>query len=295
MARSEEALQRRAAKRQRTLEEQRKVDLEDIKRQKSQAKKFPLPQNEGENPIDPMKEAGAWKCQQCGNENFASRRWCNSKTCNEPRPSHIVAPPRRQSLSSNKSQQQRRRDGHPLDEPGAWACGSCGSKNFASREVCYNRSCLQPRLFSTTPLKGSNSKSNPRHDEATSKKLIWASQADRSTIEKNQELRRRYLDTGGEGMELQDIERAKILIARDERKKRKKEPKEQVPVEEAKLNMIVNETDNEKSKRDRNKALRKLYKETGGKGMKPEMVERAKQLIERDERKRQKRQKLSSQ
>ena len=105
MARSEEALQRRAAKRQRTVEEQRIIDLENLKRQKLQQKNntpsssnaFPQQQQrQGDNSGgDPMKESGAWKCPQCNNENFASRRWCNSKTCNEPRPAHISAPPRR--------------------------------------------------------------------------------------------------------------------------------------------------------------------------------------------------------
>lgn len=317
MARSEEALQRRAEKRQRTVEEQRKIDLENHKRQKVQQNNTPPPpkqQQEENTGGDPMKEIGAWKCPQCHNENFASRRWCNSKTCNEPRPAHIAAPPRRSTMEASRSrlqqrQMQRRRAPHPLDEPGSWICDSCGNKNFASRDVCYNRSCLQARPTGGSPFSNNNKKPNPRHDEATSKKLVWASQANQETMSKNQRLRKEYLQTQGEGMEPEDIERAKILIARDERKKnkRKKESSPPPPLssskgeEEEPIKAIPSPDDKsasnetkekrggEKSKRDKNKALRKLYQETGGKGMKPEDIDRAKQLLERDERKRKKR------
>lgn len=44
-----------------------------------------------------------------------------------------------------------------------------------------------------------------------------------------------------------------------------------------------------KAKRDRNRALRTRFQETAGKGMSKEDVRRAKQLLERDERKKQKR------
>ena len=65
MARSEEALQRRAEKRQRTVEEQRKIDLENHKRQKVQNNTHPTAkqqQQEENTSVDPMKEIGAWKC-----------------------------------------------------------------------------------------------------------------------------------------------------------------------------------------------------------------------------------------
>ena len=38
---------------------------------------------------DPMKEQGAWICTKCQNSNFASRKYCNSKTCDERSPYQI--------------------------------------------------------------------------------------------------------------------------------------------------------------------------------------------------------------
>ena len=45
-----------------------------------------------------------------------------------------------------------------------------------------------------------------------------------------------------------------------------------------------------KLRRDRKKALRKRYLETGGEGMKPELIEKAKKLMQRDSEKKKKRQ-----
>jgi hypothetical protein len=124
-------------------------------------------------------------------------------------------------------------------------------------------------------------------------------------------------------MEPEDVERAKILIARDERKSQKKgpqtqtktsvtpvaavepteattekvaavEPTEAMTEKKKKQNDMTekekqNDKEDSKSRKDKNKALRKRFKETGGEGMKPEKIERAKLLIERDERKRTKR------
>ena len=100
-------------------------------------------------------------------------------------------------------------------------------------------------------------------------------------------------------MQPDEVERAKILIARDERKRQKKEEnsrkktkneivettKDASPsfreTKESSLN-----TKSFKSNRDQNKALRERYLETFGEGMKPEQTARAKILIARDERKR---------
>jgi hypothetical protein len=261
MARSEEALQRRAEKRERSVEDQKQAEVQDMKRPKD----------------SPMDETGAWKCPQCNNHNFASRRVCNSKTCNQRRPSHIPAPPRR-------------------DQPGpSWRC-SCGRKNYESREICFNNYCGRPK-----PEDIKKTKKPPRHDESTSKKVVWANQADGASLSKNQDLRKRYLETNGEGMEPEDVERAKILIARDERKSQKKGSLTQTKTSETPDSAVEpietttekkqkqNDKEDSKSTRDKNKALRKRFKETGGEGMKPERIERAKQLIERDERKRLKR------
>ena len=102
MTRSEAALKRRAAKRNRSIEEQRlKDNMEDgnkINSNNDNVKKRKMEDNnnnnyssftKNDNPnniIDPLKEDGAWICPTCGNHNFASRKSCNSKTCKTIRP-----------------------------------------------------------------------------------------------------------------------------------------------------------------------------------------------------------------
>lgn len=250
MPRSEEAMQRRAEKRQRTLQEQKKVDIEDVRKREK------------------LEEA--------------------SRTGARPRSS------------------------------------------FQAPRSYMNDSRPPP-------------KKQLRHDPETSKALVWAEQADEDKISKNQALRNKYKQTGGEGMDPEELERAKLLIARDERKKLKKQKKKENPgesgVEEGKEegqesseNVLLDnnkssqdgssteakdenedngaegkeppskipEKDrkkehdakckkNAKANRDRNNALRKRYQETSGKGMNPADAKRAKQLLERDERKKQKR------
>jgi hypothetical protein len=138
-----------------------------------------------------------------------------------------------------------------------------------------------------------------RHDEATSKTLIWADQANAATVNQNQDLRKRYLESYGKGMTQEEIDRAKILVTRDERKRKRKkaEKKNEILPEDTanngtrKKERKVNKsnTPSSKSQRDKNKSLRKLYHKTGGKGMKENQIERAKQLLERDERKKKRR------
>ena len=82
---------------------------------------------------------------------------------------------------------------------------------------------------SSTPRMNKTQQS--RHDKETSKKLVWDRQADTKTLSKNQEVRQRYKETSGDGMDAADVERAKLLIARDQRKqekmKKKKKQKEE--------------------------------------------------------------------
>ena len=309
MARSEEAIRRRALKRHRTEEEQRKADRLDMLRQQegtTESARPPHPSSDSEkrdysapakkpriigkersnpnhNCDDPMKEPGAWICPKCQNSNFASRRYCNSNTCDEPRPSQNGAP-----VSAIRQKPR----------PTATTAGE--------------RTWLQQQQLR-----------RPRHDEATSKKLVWDKQADSKRLLNNQELRKRFVETGGEGMMEEDAERAKILIARDERRKAKRSKKAvpgtssetespATPSTDNNKNIATSESETEKkklsdtetmaetkkkkkdkgsnakAKRDQNNSLRRLYLETGGKGMKAEQVERAKLLIARDERKRQK-------
>ena len=140
--------------------------------------------------IDPypstLTEPGSWVCPSCTNHNFASRHICNSKTCDVKRPADVIVPPH----YNNKHNNNKRAD----------------TATSSSKE---------------SPNTSSSRRS--RHDPTTSKTLIWAKQATPETTDKNQYLRKRYIDTGGEGMNDADLTRAKLLLERDERKRLKKE------------------------------------------------------------------------
>jgi hypothetical protein len=300
-----------------TQQPSKKASNMDFKDHRQRENQRPAPQKNLDgttttNDEDAMKEPGAWICPKCSNSNFASRRYCNSKTCDEPR---------------------------PFD----------ADYNMREKKNTIEKSSIRHRS-----LRNTSSASRPtkvqRHDEETSKKLVWAEQADPTKLSKNQELRQRFLESGGEGMTQEDIDRAKILLARDERKKSKnnktkrtskassaietksesnntssssalgddannsdskKEPVEEKHIatneelnqqedninnqENTKQQREPKKSNDSKSKRDQNAALRRLYLETNGKGMKPDQIERAKLLITRDERKKQRKsEKMSS-
>lgn len=238
MARSKEAIRRRAGKRNRSVEEQRKADGEAHQKQLEREQQIQRVEHDRSHTStdNPMKEPGAWICPGCGNHNFASRHFCHSKTCDEQQP------------ASSSAAVERR------------------------------------------PKKA-------RHNPATSKTLAWGAQADQNTIGANKLLRQRFLETQGEGMTLEEQERAKILIARDKRKKEKKQMRNgkastvsSTPSGETEAKSVApNSKVNDKETRKRNKALRKQYLKTNGNGMSQEETERAMILIARDERKRQKR------
>jgi hypothetical protein len=276
MARSEEAILRRALKRNRSEGEQRHADRIEMKRQalKLEKKIRTVP------------------------ESNKRPRLANSPTTNS-------------SAGLND----------PSFRQGSHRTGP--SNNGRASSDTRRRNPSSPRR--TTKAKPS------RHDEETSKKLKWARQADSNTLSKNQELRERYRQTNGEGMDANDLERAKLLIARDQRKQERKNKKKNAkadPTNTKTEQPIVpsGETKNEdkpstpkiehtaqeavvaqqqesrtskskkgkkssedQSKRDSNKALRLQYRKTGGKGMKEEQIERAKLLIARDEKKKKRR------
>jgi hypothetical protein len=171
MARSQDALQKRAAKRTRSVEEQTKSDGLEIARQK--------------------------------------RLKRERKSYN-------------QYKASDK--QQSEADKHGMDEAGAWVCSSCGNHNFASRKVCHSKTCDQQKQSSGYERRHEN-KQQPkkrRHDINTLKIVRWDKNSSVETIQHNQELRRRFQETGGDGMDEADIQRAKVLLERDARKLEKK-------------------------------------------------------------------------
>ena len=281
MARSEEAILRRALKRERTEGEQRYADRIDMKRNS-----LKLKQKFGD-------QIGSNKRSRLSKPSVGNQKEDGSRNS-----SHQV--------NSTDNVSHRKTDSH-------------GRRISDSSEMPNRKRSSLPRT------KKAN---NPRHNVETSKKLNWARQSDSKTISRNQELRKRYRETGGNGMDTDDLERAKLLIARDQRKQEKKKKKEQIVdakdsnIKPSKGSSGNNQKDESfpsknteaatqeqtslqgetlksrkkgkqsteaQAKRDQNRALRKLFLETGGKGMKVHQIERAKLLIARDEKKRRQR------
>ena len=116
-----------------------------------------------------------------------------------------------------------------LDEPGAWKCPNCNNQNFPSRDTCHSNSCDERRpkgVYVPPRWKQSNVSAGPnqigsrgRHNPATSKSVAWPTQATPQQLDKNQELRRMYRESNGDGMTESDLARAKALLLRDSRKK----------------------------------------------------------------------------
>ena len=159
MTRSAQALERRAAKRNVSIKEQRVKD--------GSARKT---KGQGDSR---MKEPGAWRCPSCGNHNFASRRTCHSVTCSQQQPS--------QSKGAVVRQERQAAD-------------------KVHKEQWQRRLCRQER-------------------QAASWKIP---QADTATLATNQQLRQRYLADDAQ-LTPKERERAKVLLARDERKRLKKQ------------------------------------------------------------------------
>jgi hypothetical protein len=283
MARSEESILRRALKRENTEAQQRQSDRNEMKRQ---ALKVEQKKNVQTTESDSNKRQKITKSPPSNSERKEG------------------------GMSKSYDRRNNRRD-----------TGTPYSRNAPRSEM---RGRKPP---SSTPRMNKTQQS--RHDKETSKKLVWDRQADTKTLSKNQEVRQRYKETSGDGMDAADVERAKLLIARDQRKqekmkkkkKQKEEPTEtngEVPIksngttekeidtstpkkaqEEAAAQQLETDTTSEtkkgkkaseaQAKRDQNKALRLLYLKTDGKGMREDQIERAKLLIARDEKKKERR------
>eukprot|EP01126_Amoeba_proteus_P063580 TRINITY_DN8774_c0_g1_i2.p1 TRINITY_DN8774_c0_g1~~TRINITY_DN8774_c0_g1_i2.p1 ORF type:complete len:248 (-),score=22.65 TRINITY_DN8774_c0_g1_i2:161-904(-) len=65
-----------------------------------------------------VSQEGNWICKRCGNENWASRQFCNMRKCGAQRNN---------------------------DSEGNWQCMKCGNDNYPSRMRCNMRSCGAPR------------------------------------------------------------------------------------------------------------------------------------------------------
>lgn len=136
-----------------------------------------------------------------------------------------------------------------LREVGAWTCGACGNQNFASRAVCRSTTCDEARppapllceartvvtatvatkaatttTTSSSIRSGARHTATRRHDPATSKTTVWPAAASPARVRDNQRLRGMYAtrDNNPDQLTVEEVERARILVARDERKRLKK-------------------------------------------------------------------------
>ena len=182
MARSEESILRRALKRSRTEGQQRQADRNEMKRQ---ALKLSQKAGSDESDINHNNK----RLRVSDQQSRSNQEEGKSDKINE----------RSQSVRKDRDNTELRNH-HRL-----------GSSEMGRKHFTRTR----------TP-QSTNRVKKSRHDEVTSKKLVWARQADSKKLSKNQEVRQRYRETGGEGMDSQDLERAKLLIARDKRKQEKK-------------------------------------------------------------------------
>lgn len=142
------------------------------------------------------------------------------------------------------------------------------------------------------------SKSAEKNDSNKSSPNKMSANESKEARKRNKALRKRYRETNGEGMAKDEQERARILIARDERKNLKREAlkngddktkdgntEPEVSTDAKNERPAISTTFDKKAR----KALRKRFKKTNGEGMTMEELVQAKNLIARRERKQQKR------
>ena len=74
---------------------------------------------------------GDWKCQSCGDLNFAARIACRKCGVAKVQPMEVDRPP-------------------VVVKPGDWKCGSCPEMNFGSRVVCRSCGVARPTTASAS-------------------------------------------------------------------------------------------------------------------------------------------------
>ena len=169
-----------------------------------------------------------WTCSKCSNENRMTRMVCNGRSCEEKRPAALATAP---GAVPNPGVWMKK------DVKGMfWICGGCGNNNFLQREGCNTHGCEQRRPADAAGVSkaGPNFKQR-RLNKAGEKtkgdggfgvgELVWSEQAGPERIEYNMKVKVMYKETKGEGMKEEDVQRARVLIERDERKAAKKEKK----------------------------------------------------------------------
>jgi uncharacterized OB-fold protein len=221
MARSQEALLKRAEKRAVPVEEQRQKD----KKRKKTAKE------DEEDQTTKVKKVSAddWTCKECTYSNYGSRSEC--KKCKSNKNGIKL-------VSINSNIVVPLVVAAPTLPDGKWNCMKCNNINFAVRTEC-NR-CMEPRVSiktssNTTVAVTETSKVTTKRTPSKPivvgnavvkhKKYEWGRQASEEKIEENKlllEIIQSGADSAVGQLSSEEAERAKILLARKGRKEAKK-------------------------------------------------------------------------
>lgn len=302
MARSADALKRRAQKRGRLLEEQQSADANDAARERNNKR---LATEKGQEVNKALTEPGAWKCPSCGNHNFSSRYICNSKTCNESKPESAI----RASQASRsgglgpKSWTSTRPPPHkkPKRHDPETSKFIDWSKPQASASQIEHNQLLRQRLKGKDPtLTGEELERAQILVARDARKQQKKKEKPTKRERKQQRLEKQNINTSGssvgeeppdnakdEDEEKSQIERHQApKMSKKEQQKAKKELLKHL--EETKgEGMSQEEVKRAKELQNRkaNKALMKKFEMSGGKGMTEDEKLRAQKLLARKERK----------
>jgi hypothetical protein len=173
MARSEAATERRALKRKRSLENQKKIDDEAEARQ--QAKKRELQAAEiigGAAELSSFVNKGICKEDAPEAARAKSTKKSNSISLPSPFSKRVVEKAAKQlPHAAPDTDTGEDADANAKD----WTCSSCGNVNWARRTVCNSKTC-QARA---------------------AEKTAWAPQSDAERIKENMELRKKFAENPG--------------------------------------------------------------------------------------------------
>lgn len=194
-ARSQEALAKRAAKRNMTVEEYVKYDREKFRAEEKK-----------------RKDAGTLAA---GGEDAAGKK---------RKVDSVERPPKRSTLSAGAFHAAAAPANKSVSQLGDWTCPNCKFSNFVTRGKCKQCETAAPsdgerqRLLEVRRLKTEEKKANVDPSRA------WEGTANvsKERLDDNKRLREQYL-ADKEALSAEERVRAEALLARDERKRAKKD------------------------------------------------------------------------
>ena len=307
MARSADALQRRAQKRGRDLQEQQTADANAAAKDRTNNKK--LTTEKGQEVSQALTEPGAWKCPSCGNHNFSSRYICNSKTCDETKPESAVRAsqasrggalgPKSWSTASRPPPNKKPKRHDPeTSKVIDW------SKPQASASQIEHNQLLRQRLKDNDPTLVGEELERAQILVARDARKEQKKKVKPTKRERKQQRKANNTNTD-QTASIDANEAPPTKTEEDDKKELTSQPPKLSKKEQQKANKLLlkqlEDTQgkgmteealkraNELQNRKANKALMKKFQTTRGKGMSPDEKTRAQNLISRKERKHQRR------